>query len=116
VSLSLSRVKAPTRTLVSRGATNSVAQGSPRCSAVSQEAEDDDDHVSSSDRVSQQALDAALAKLSPEAAEFTRRGVELCRPSAIHVVDGSDEENAWLLGELVKAGTLTKLSDAKRPG
>ena len=61
-------------------------------------------------------LEEALSKLSPEVADFARRTVELCRPSAIHVVDGSEEETQWLLDELVRTGTLTKLSDEKRPG
>ena len=39
----------------------------------------------------------------------------LCRPAAIHWVDGSRAENDRLCGQLVKSGTFTKLNARKRP-
>lgn len=40
----------------------------------------------------------------------------LTKPDRIHWVDGSDEENAALLDQMVADGTLIKLNDEKRPG
>ncbi|MCP9758958.1 phosphoenolpyruvate carboxykinase (GTP) [Aquitalea sp. S1-19] len=40
---------------------------------------------------------------------------ELTQPDAIHWVDGSEQENALLLEQMVAAGTLTRLNPEKRP-
>jgi phosphoenolpyruvate carboxykinase (GTP) len=40
----------------------------------------------------------------------------LTTPDTIHWVDGSEQENKWLCGELVAAGTFIKLNKEKWPG
>ena len=46
---------------------------------------------------------------------WVREVAELTQPDRVHWCDGSDEEWNALTAELVKAGTLTPLNDAKRP-
>ncbi len=46
---------------------------------------------------------------------WVEKMAQLCQPSAIHWVDGSPEENAALLAQMVAAGTLLRLDEAKRP-
>jgi phosphoenolpyruvate carboxykinase (GTP) len=41
---------------------------------------------------------------------------ELCRPSAIHWVDGSHAEYRALCGKMVDAGTFIKLNEDRWPG
>ncbi|MGD0891110.1 MAG: phosphoenolpyruvate carboxykinase (GTP) [Terracidiphilus sp.] len=40
----------------------------------------------------------------------------LTQPDSIHWVDGSEQENNWLCGELVASGTFIKLNEEKWPG
>ena len=47
---------------------------------------------------------------------FVEEAVALCKPDAVHLVDGSDAENEMLLGLLEGTGTLVKLNPALRPG
>jgi phosphoenolpyruvate carboxykinase (GTP) len=47
---------------------------------------------------------------------FVEDAVALCKPDAVHLVDGSDAENEMLLGLLEDTGTLVKLNPALRPG
>jgi phosphoenolpyruvate carboxykinase (GTP) len=47
---------------------------------------------------------------------WVREIAELTRPRAVYWCDGSDEEYERLCAQLVEAGTLTRSSDAKRPG
>ena len=42
--------------------------------------------------------------------------IDLCQPEEVHWCDGSDAENKSLCDLMVKAGTLTKLNESKRPG
>lgn len=41
--------------------------------------------------------------------------VSLCRPSAIHYLDGSAQEASALAEQLVEAGTLLRLNDELQP-
>jgi phosphoenolpyruvate carboxykinase (GTP) len=47
---------------------------------------------------------------------WVEKMAELAKPTAIHWVDGSQEENESLLREMVEAGTLTKLNQKLWPG
>jgi phosphoenolpyruvate carboxykinase (GTP) len=42
--------------------------------------------------------------------------VDLCKPDAVHWVDGSQEENDELCAQMVEAGTFTKLNEKLWPG
>ena len=65
----------------------------------------------------------ALSAARPEGGQTRHAGLrawvgeiaELTRPQAVYWCDGSDEEYERLCEQLVDAGTLTRLSDAKRP-
>ena len=47
---------------------------------------------------------------------WVEKMAELCRPEAIHWVDGSQEEYDFLCDRLVAAGTFTRLDQKKWPG
>jgi len=47
--------------------------------------------------------------------EWLKTQQKLLQPSAVHICDGSVEEDERLKSELVKSGTLIKLNEAKRP-
>src|SRR5262245_14509334 len=47
---------------------------------------------------------------------WVEKMAELCRPSAIHWVDGSEAENERLCSELVAQGTFTRLNPVQWPG
>ena len=47
--------------------------------------------------------------------EWVDKWIAILQPDAIHWCDGSQEEYDTLCGELVAAGTFTKLNDEKRP-
>src|SRR5579859_1697446 len=47
---------------------------------------------------------------------WVEKMAELCRPSRIHWVDGSEEENEILCAEMVASGTFIKLNEKLWPG
>ncbi len=47
---------------------------------------------------------------------WVEKMAELCQPAAIHWVDGSEAENAYLCDQLVQAGTFIKLNEKLWPG
>lgn len=47
---------------------------------------------------------------------WVKKMAELARPAAIHWVDGSQEENDGLCGEMVRSGTYIKLNEKLWPG
>jgi phosphoenolpyruvate carboxykinase (GTP) len=47
---------------------------------------------------------------------WVEKMAELAKPAAIHWVDGSQEENDFLLSEMVKSGTFLKLNEKLWPG
>ena len=52
---------------------------------------------------------------NPRLLEWVDKWVAILQPNAIYWCDGSQEEYDTLCGELVAAGTFTKLDDEKRP-
>ncbi len=48
--------------------------------------------------------------------KWVEKMTALCRPAAVHWVDGSEEENAALCAQLVEAGTFIKLNEKLWPG
>ncbi|XP_061688091.1 phosphoenolpyruvate carboxykinase, cytosolic [GTP] [Syngnathoides biaculeatus] len=47
--------------------------------------------------------------LAPAVREFVEAGVTLCLPDAVHICDGSDEENRTVLAQLEEQGVIKKL-------
>lgn len=54
-----------------------------------------------------------IDSLSPKLREFVESNVELCRPSYVHICDGSDAENSKLTRLMVAQGTLRPLPKYK---
>jgi len=52
----------------------------------------------------------------PRVIEWVEEVAALTNPSAIHFLDGSDEEYERLVEKLVEAGTLVRLNPDKQPG
>ncbi len=53
---------------------------------------------------------------NPHLIRWVKKMAALCKPDAIHWVDGSPEEYAGLCEELVRSGTFIKLNQKKWPG
>eukprot|EP01089_Gocevia_fonbrunei_P017005 TRINITY_DN5408_c0_g1_i1.p1 TRINITY_DN5408_c0_g1~~TRINITY_DN5408_c0_g1_i1.p1 ORF type:complete len:627 (-),score=168.69 TRINITY_DN5408_c0_g1_i1:24-1904(-) len=51
----------------------------------------------------------------PGVIAFVKKVQDQCKPSSVHVVDGSEEENKMFLQEMQDAGVLHKLNDKLRP-
>src|SRR5258708_1041080 len=47
--------------------------------------------------------------------KWVEKMADLCKPDAIHWVDGSQEENDELFAQMVASGTVIKLNDTLRP-
>ncbi|XP_019716058.1 phosphoenolpyruvate carboxykinase, cytosolic [GTP] isoform X2 [Hippocampus comes] len=54
-------------------------------------------------------LRGELSALSPAVREFVEANVTLCQPDALHICDGSDEENRAILARLEEQGMIKKL-------
>ena len=50
-----------------------------------------------------------------KARQWISEMIALCKPSKVHFVDGSEEENQRLCDEMVADGVLIKLNSALRP-
>lgn len=70
------------------------------------------------------ASSVAVADLEGELGKFTksaklqkwiRESVALCKPDRVHLLDGSEEEDAELKRQMVHNGTLIQLNPEKRP-
>ncbi|KAL8179540.1 UNVERIFIED_CONTAM: Protein kinase C-like 1 [Gekko kuhli] len=48
--------------------------------------------------------------LAPAVRDFIERNAKLCQPDAVHVCDGSEEENKRILGLMAEQGMIRKLS------
>jgi phosphoenolpyruvate carboxykinase (GTP) len=59
---------------------------------------------------------SAPLSTNPHLLRWIEKMRDLARPSAVHWVDGSAEENAALCDDLVKAGTFTRLDQDRWPG
>jgi len=53
---------------------------------------------------------------NPNLVKWVAKMAELTKPAAIHWVDGSQEENDALCGQMVKSGTFIKLNEKLWPG
>jgi phosphoenolpyruvate carboxykinase (GTP) len=59
---------------------------------------------------------ASLPTTNRHLIRWVEKMADLCQPSSIHWVDGSDRENEWLCAKLVDAGTFIKLDERLWPG
>ena len=48
--------------------------------------------------------------LSIQVRKFVDENVKICQPSAVHICDGSEQENTQLCNELIKEGIFKKLT------
>lgn len=51
-----------------------------------------------------------LSSLSPAVKGFVESSVSLCQPDALHICDGSDEENELLLSKLQENDMMKRLN------
>ncbi|XP_049590534.1 phosphoenolpyruvate carboxykinase, cytosolic [GTP] [Syngnathus scovelli] len=65
--------------------------------------------LQSSKRDGPQVLQGELSALSPPVREFVEANVTLCQPDALHICDGSVEENRAILAQLEEQGLIKKL-------
>ncbi|XP_062853668.1 phosphoenolpyruvate carboxykinase, cytosolic [GTP] isoform X2 [Trichomycterus rosablanca] len=55
-------------------------------------------------------LQGNLCTLSPAVREFIESSMSLCQPDALHICDGSDEENSVILSKLQEHGMIKRLT------
>ncbi|KAF3856827.1 hypothetical protein F7725_017550 [Dissostichus mawsoni] len=65
--------------------------------------------LSSQNQSSPRVLQGDLSALSPALKEFVDLNVTLCQPDALHICDGSEEENRAILTQLEEQGLIKKL-------
>ncbi len=51
-----------------------------------------------------------VSQLSPKVKNFVEEKARVCQPKDIHVCDGSDEENKYLLDLMQKGGIIEPLT------
>lgn len=71
---------------------------------------------STTENMEQCSTPTSLEELPFTLQQFVNEAVNLCKPEALHICDGSGEENEQLLQLLENSNTITKLNDEKRPG
>lgn len=59
--------------------------------------------------LSAKVVQGTLDSLPKAVREFLENSAELCQPDHIHICDGSEEENARLLGQMEEEGILRRL-------
>uniref|UniRef100_A0A8I3VVS5 Phosphoenolpyruvate carboxykinase, cytosolic [GTP] n=1 Tax=Callithrix jacchus TaxID=9483 RepID=A0A8I3VVS5_CALJA len=59
--------------------------------------------------IAAKVVQGTLDSLPQAVREFIENNAELCQPDRIHICDGSEEENARLLGHMEEQGTLRRL-------
>ncbi|XP_018597784.1 phosphoenolpyruvate carboxykinase, cytosolic [GTP] [Scleropages formosus] len=65
--------------------------------------------LQSQNQPSPRVLQGDLASLSPAVREFIESSATLCQPNALHICDGSDEENSAILALLEEQKIIKKL-------
>jgi len=65
--------------------------------------------ASEQERISIPVVHGNLTRLQPKVRDFIERSALVCRPSAIHICDGTEQENAHILQTLQSAGQVKKL-------
>ena len=64
----------------------------------------------SQNRAGPRVLQGDLSELSPAVRDFVEANVKLCKPDALHICDGSEEENQSVLAQLQEQGMIKKLT------
>lgn len=65
--------------------------------------------LQSQNQTGTRVLQGDLASLSSALREFIENSVNLCQPDALHICDGSEEENRAILTLLEEQGVIKKL-------
>ncbi|XP_015267747.1 PREDICTED: phosphoenolpyruvate carboxykinase, cytosolic [GTP] [Gekko japonicus] len=60
--------------------------------------------------VTPKVIQGDLKNLAPAVKDFIERNAKLCQPEAVHVCDGSEEENKRILELMAEQGVIRKLS------
>lgn len=54
--------------------------------------------------------DTAVESLGPQLQAFIREKQELCQPDSIHICDGSQEENDYLVNQMIESKMMKRLT------